>query len=279
MGVGAFCWPAAPGVGAWGRGATLRRMETERTTKLAVIVVAAGSGERLGFGMAKAKVPVGSEPMLQHTLRTVLSAGIAGQICVALPAGDADLRALCGLLETAGGPKITTVDGGTTRAESVRAALAALDADVTAVLIQDAARPLTPVEVYHRVAQTLAAGALAVIPALPVTDTVKFVEGAASPGIASESVRSTPDRAALRLIQTPQGFDLPTLRRAHDAAAGFNAAQRAAVTDDAMLVEAAGVDVFVVKGSASSLKITGPWDLLLAEALLAGPLAPRWVEG
>ncbi|MCY0905647.1 2-C-methyl-D-erythritol 4-phosphate cytidylyltransferase [Arthrobacter sp. H14-L1] len=254
-------------------------METQGKNKLAVIVVAAGSGERLGFGMAKAKVPVGSEPMLLHTLRTVVSARIAGQICVALPAGDADLRALCESLDTDRYPKITTVDGGATRAESVRAALAALDAEVTAVLIQDAARPLTPVEVYHRVAQTLAAGALAVIPALPVTDTVKVVERSASTGIAAECVRSTPDRAALRSVQTPQGFDLITLRRAHDAAAGLNAEQLEAVTDDAMLVEAAGVDVYVVKGSASSLKITGPWDLLLAEALLAGPLAPRWVEG
>ncbi|MBG0741668.1 2-C-methyl-D-erythritol 4-phosphate cytidylyltransferase [Paeniglutamicibacter antarcticus] len=254
-------------------------METEGITKLAVIIVAAGSGERLGFGMAKAKVPVGSDPMLLHTLRTALSAKIAAQICVALPAGDTDLRALCESVDTDGDLKITTVDGGTTRAESVRAALAALDADVTAVLIQDAARPLTPVEVYHRVAQTLAAGALAVIPALPVTDTVKLVEGSTSAGIAPEKVLLTPDRAVLRSVQTPQGFDLPTLRRAYDAAAGFNAEQRAAVTDDAMLVEAAGVDVYVVMGSASSLKITGPWDLLLAEALLAGPLAPRWVEG
>ncbi len=258
-------------------------MDAEGGAKIAVIVVAAGSGERLGFGMAKAKVPLGGEPMLSHTLRGVLAADVAGQICVAVPRGDTELRGICEALGagTAAGPVMTVVDGGATRAESVRAALAALQPGVTSVLVQDAARPLTPAEVYHRVAGALAAGALAVIPALAVTDTVKCVAPAepAGAGIASEVVRSTPDRAQLRSVQTPQGFALPTLRRAHEGAAGLTAEQAAALTDDAMLVEAAGVEVYVVKGSASSLKITGPWDLLLAEALLAGPLAPRWVEG
>ncbi|WP_283561773.1 2-C-methyl-D-erythritol 4-phosphate cytidylyltransferase [Paenarthrobacter sp. PH39-S1] len=258
-------------------------MDAEGGAMIAVIVVAAGSGERLGYGMAKAKVPLGGEPMLSHTLRGVLASGVAGQICVAVPRGDAELRGLCEALGagTGDGPVVTVVDGGATRAASVRAALVAVQPGVTAVLIQDAARPLTPAEVYHRVAGALAAGALAVIPALAVTDTVKSVEPAQSrgAGIAAEVVRATPDRARLRSVQTPQGFDLPTLRRAYESAAGLTAEQTAAVTDDAMLVEAAGVDVYVVKGSASSLKITGPWDLLLAEALLAGPLAPRWVEG
>lgn len=223
--------------------------------------------------------------MLAHALRGVLAAGIAGQICVAIPDGDAELRQLCRSVtaETAaaGGPVITVVDGGESRAESVRSAMAALAGDVGAVIIHDAARPLTPPEVFHRVADSLAEGALAVIPALAVVDTIKTVEKSAreTASIAPEKVRCTPARGQLRAVQTPQGFELETLRRAHAEAATLTESQAAEVTDDAMLVEAMGVDVYVVKGSARSLKITTPTDLLLAEALLEGPLAPRWVEG
>lgn len=267
------------------RGVTLRRMNADEGSKIAVIVVAAGSGERLGYGMPKAKVPLGGEPMLTHTLRGVLAAGVASQVCVAIPRGEDSLRGLCEAMtvETAaaGSPTITVVDGGSTRSDSVRAALAALEPDVTAVMVHDAARALTPDEVFHRVAHSLAEGALAVIPALAVVDTIKAVSptGREEAPRAPEKVRTTPARGQLRAVQTPQGFDLATLRRAHRDAEMFTDAQAAAVTDDAMLVEAMGVDVYVVKGSARSLKITTPTDLLLAEALLAGPLAPRWVEG
>ena len=80
-------------------------------------------------------------------------------------------------------------------------------------------------------------------------------------------------------MQTPQGFELATLRRAHEAAAGFDAGQAAAVTDDAMLVELLGVPVHAVRGASQSLKITTPLDLIIAEGLLEGPLGVRWVEG
>ncbi|WP_026556871.1 2-C-methyl-D-erythritol 4-phosphate cytidylyltransferase [Arthrobacter sp. 35W] len=251
--------------------------------KIAVLVVAAGSGERLGHGVPKARVPLGGEPMLVHSLRGILAAGVAHQIAVAVPTGDEALRAIVESLtvEAAGedSPQITVVDGGSTRAESVAAALAVVDADSTSVLIHDAARPLTPAEVYHRVVKSLAGGALAVVPALAVVDTVKTVTQApaGSPGV--ELVSGTPARSQLRAIQTPQGFDLATLRQAHSHAAGLSAEESAAITDDAMLVEAMGVPVYVVHGSAHSLKITTPTDLLLAEAMLQGPLAPRWVEG
>ncbi|WP_427016385.1 2-C-methyl-D-erythritol 4-phosphate cytidylyltransferase [Pseudarthrobacter sp. P1] len=251
--------------------------------KIAVVVVAAGSGERLGHGVPKARVPLGGEPMLVHSLRGILASGVASQIAVAIPADDEILRGICGSLsaEAAGaqGPEIVVVDGGGTRAESVAAALAAIAPGTTAVLIHDAARPLTPVEVYHRVVKSLAAGALAVIPALAVVDTVKTVTPTAPGEPAVERVSGTPGRSQLRAIQTPQGFDLATLRRAHEGAAGMSAAEYAAITDDAMLVEALGEPVYVVHGSPHSLKITTPTDLLLAEAMLQGPLAPRWIEG
>jgi 2-C-methyl-D-erythritol 4-phosphate cytidylyltransferase len=260
-----------------------------RNPVTAVIVVAAGSGQRLGYGMPKAKVPLGGDTILTHALRGVAAAGIAQQICVALPPGDRELHTLCEtfareLTSTGDAGQlavVTIVDGGASRAESVRAALAALLPETEAVLIHDAARALTPEAVFHRVSHALAAGALAVIPVIPVVDTVKTVEPTTGDGatIAPELVTGTAARETLRAVQTPQGFDLATLRRAHEAAASFDAGQAAAITDDAMLVELLGVPVHAVRGASQSLKITTPLDLIIAEGLLEGPLGARWVEG
>ncbi|MEC5193228.1 MULTISPECIES: IspD/TarI family cytidylyltransferase [unclassified Arthrobacter] len=267
-----------------------------KTPVTAVIVVAAGSGQRLGYGMPKAKVPLGSESILTHALRGVAAAGIAQQICVAIPPGDQELRDVCeafvrdlaterpgaaGASDVGQLPVVSVVDGGATRGDSVRAALAALLPGTDAVLIHDAARALAPESVFHRVSQALAAGALAVIPVIPVVDTVKTVEPTTgdAAAIAPELVTGTAVRETLRAVQTPQGFELATLRRAHDAAATFDAGQAAAVTDDAMLVELLGVPVHAVRGASQSLKITTPLDLIFAEGLLEGPLGVRWVEG
>ncbi|TSE16884.1 2-C-methyl-D-erythritol 4-phosphate cytidylyltransferase [Arthrobacter sp. KBS0703] len=250
----------------------------------AVILVAAGSGQRLGYGLPKAAVPLGGEPILLHALRGIVASGVARQVCVALPAGDDGLRQLCEDFRVElvdGGPLLTMVDGGPTRADSVRSALAALEDGTEAVLVHDAARALTPESVFHRVAQALAAGASAVIPVIPVVDTVKTV--AATQGrdldIAPELVTGTAPREELRSVQTPQGFNLETLRQAHQAALRFDERQAAAVTDDAMLVELLGVPVHAVRGASQSLKITTPLDLIIAEGLLEGPLGVRWVEG
>lgn len=271
-------------------------MNTASTTPVtAVIVVAAGSGQRLGYGMPKAKVPLGGDSILTHALRGVAAAGIARQICVAIPPGDPELHALCESFAqelkaerrpapSGHGPEqpvVTVVDGGTSRAGSVRAAMAALLPGTQAVLVHDAARALAPESVFQRVFQALCAGALAVIPVLPVVDTIKTVEPTTGDGgaPAPELVTGTVQRETLRAVQTPQGFDLPTLQRAHEAAAGFDAGQAAAVTDDAMLVELLGVPVHAVHGASQSLKITTPLDLIIAEGLLEGPLGTRWVEG
>jgi 2-C-methyl-D-erythritol 4-phosphate cytidylyltransferase len=261
----------------------------------AVIVVAAGSGQRLGYGMPKARVPLGGDSILTHALRGVAAAGIAQQICVAIPPGDTELRALCEAFaqELAAGhgltgpgqgaqiPVVTVVDGGANRADSVRAAMAALLPDTESVLVHDAARALVPEAVFHRVAAALGAGASAVIPVIPVVDTVKTVEPTTGDGaaVAPELVTGTAPRESLRAVQTPQGFAFTTLKRAHEAAAGFDAGQAALVTDDAMLVELIGVPVHAVRGASQSLKITTPLDLILAEGLLEGPLGVRWVEG
>lgn len=250
----------------------------------AVVVVAAGSGERLGYGMPKAKVPLGGEPILTHALRGVATADVARQICVAIPAGDLELRELCEEFRQelgTDGPLVTVVDGGSTRADSVRAALDAVLEGTRAVLVHDAARALTPERVFHRVSVALSAGAKAVIPAIPVVDTVKMVvkTDGDDAGIAPEIVTGTAPREQLRAVQTPQGFDYETLLRAHAAAAEFDDAQSVAVTDDAMLVELLGVPVHAVRGASQSLKITTPLDLIIAEGLLEGPLGVRWVEG
>lgn len=238
--------------------------------RIGVIVVAGGSGQRLGYGVPKAQVPVAGEPMLVHALRAVQAAEIAEAVVVAVPAGDTLMRGICAAPEFAGA--VQTVDGGATRPESVRAALSLLPADLDAVLVHDAARALTPPGVFRRVAGALAAGARAVIPAVPVVDTVKDTEAVPAPQetTAARRVTGTPDRSRLRAVQTPQGFDADLLRRAHEAALSFPPEQAAAVTDDAMLAESLGIDVYVVDGSQLSLKITTPLDLVLAEAILAG---------
>jgi 2-C-methyl-D-erythritol 4-phosphate cytidylyltransferase len=150
-----------------------------------------------------------------------------------------------------------------------------------AVMVHDAARALTPDSVFHRVADALAAGAEAVIPAIAVVDTVKTVKATTGGdgALAPEIVTGTAPREDLRAVQTPQGFRFATLQRAHEAAQALDPGQAAAVTDDAMLVEQAGTTVHVVRGSTQSLKITTPLDLILAEGLLEGPLGARWVEG
>jgi 2-C-methyl-D-erythritol 4-phosphate cytidylyltransferase len=250
----------------------------------AVILVAAGSGERLGRGMPKAAVPLGSEPILMHALRGVVASAVSSQVCIVLPAGADGLHELVEEFRQEladGGPVLTLVDGGTTRAESVRAGLGGLIEGIEAVLVHDAARALTPDYVFQRVVDSLAAGAVAVIPAVPVVDTVKTVTGTSGDdsAIAPELVTGTAPREELRSVQTPQGFRLSTLLQAHQAASRFDEAQAAAVTDDAMLVELLGVPVHAVHGSTQSLKITTPLDLIIAEGLLEGPLGIRWVEG
>ena len=161
---------------------------------------------------------------------------------------------------------VTVVTGGATRQGSVLAALRSLPPEVDTVLVHDAARPLAPVELIEAVAQAVADGAPAVVPGLPVTDTIKRVD-------AGQRVVETPAREQLRAVQTPQGFARAVLEQAHRSAA-------ASVTDDAGLVELLGTPVLVVPGHPHAFKITHPEDLVRAEALLASgagvPLATEW---
>jgi 2-C-methyl-D-erythritol 4-phosphate cytidylyltransferase len=174
-------------------------------------------------------------------------------IVVAAP--PADVEAVRALLTPI--VPVLVVAGGAERQESVATALAAVPADVEIVLVHDAARALTPPGLIESVAAAVRGGLPAVIPVLPVIDTIKEV----GPG---EVVRGTVDRSVLRSVQTPQGFRHDVLTTAHAAATD-------PLTDDAGLVEKAGVAVTCVPGSDLALKITRPLDLVLAEALLRLP--------
>jgi 2-C-methyl-D-erythritol 4-phosphate cytidylyltransferase len=162
-----------------------------------------------------------------------------------------------------GGTARLLVEGGDTRQASVSAMLAALPQDVDTVLVHDAARALTPPALVDAVADTVRAGAAAVVPALPVADTIKSVAESGDRAAGPEIVTGTLERRLLRAVQTPQGFRREVLERAHAAAAGE------AATDDAGMVERLGEQVTVIPGHAEAFKVTTPFDVLLAEAVLA----------
>lgn len=214
------------------------------------IVPAAGAGERLAAGIPKAFVHLGETTLIERAIAGLRESGVVDAVIVAVPPSRTDEATLI-----LSGPdfEVIVVGGGVDRTESVRSALEAVgDADF--VLVHDAARPLTPPAMIARVVQALIDGHTAVVPALPVADTVKAVD-------ANGVVLGTPERAGLRAVQTPQGFTSAVLKRAYDRAGVF--------TDDASMVESTGGQVQTVAGDPLAFKITTAVDLLLAEALIA----------
>ena len=242
------------------------------------VLTAAGSGSRLGAGVPKALVPVGGVSLLRRAAAGLIASGVVSHVVVTAPAEEVDrFRAeLEGLSDGSAGAAAGRRSGIEVVAGSPRsrqasvalglaAALAAVpQADV--VIVHDAARALTPPEVTQRVVAAVRAGHEAVVPALPVTDTVKEVE--ARPVGEPEPVVGTPRRDRLRAVQTPQGFSTPVLVAAHRAGAGRAGDEALAASDDAGLVEACGGRVVVVAGDERSMKVTTPMDLALAELLL-----------
>jgi 2-C-methyl-D-erythritol 4-phosphate cytidylyltransferase len=223
--------------------------------RVAVVVPAAGRGERLGGGVPKALRPLGGRPMLVHAVQALASADLVSQIVVAAP------PTLVEVVSRLLGPDVRVLAGGAERVDSVRGALRALDDDIRVVLVHDAARPLTPPSLVDAVAAAVLGGQPAVIPVLPVADTVKEVD-------AQGRVLRTPSRDGLRAVQTPQGFRREVLEAAYANSDG------PAVTDDAGLVERLGVPVSTIPGAEEAFKVTRPIDLVFAEALLARrPLA------
>ena len=215
------------------------------------VIVAAGTASRMG-GIDKVMAPVGGEPMIVRTVRAFQNCDAIRQIVVVtrqdliVPISD-----LCHEFD-----KVKAVMvGGSSRQESVEIGLGALSADMKLVAVQDGARPLITDAVIDRTvraAHTYGAAA----PAIPVKDTIKVVQG----GI----VASTPNRSALRAVQTPQVFDLDLLKGALKKAKQDGAE----VTDDCSAVELMGMSVKIVEGDERNIKVTTPMDLKIAEILL-----------
>lgn len=221
------------------------------------VVPAAGDGTRLAAGMAKALVRLGGVPLVVRAVDGLLDSGAVDAVVIAVRLVDFDVvRAMF-----PGRERVDVVVGGSDRTSSVRAALerglAAYPATHT-VLVHDAARALTPVSLVADLVAAVAAGACAVVPVLPLADTVKEVG-------ADSRVHATVDRSVLRAVQTPQAFEVATLRRAYDAASEPGSG---GATDDAGLVERLGEPVHTIPGDPLAFKITTPWDLQIAEMLV-----------
>lgn len=218
------------------------------------LVPAAGSGQRLGANVPKAFVTVGGRALLVHAVDRLLAAGV-DRVVVAVPA-DHLSRARELLADRA-----MVVIGGADRVASVSAALEVAGDDAEVILVHDAARSFAPESMIQRVIDAVRGGAAAVVPVLPVIDTVRSLH----PG---GSVAGTVDREMLRIVQTPQGFSAAVLRRAH-AGAGTGG-----ITDDAGLVEALGIPVTTVPGDRSAFKITTAADLADAQRLMSPTRPP-----
>lgn len=221
------------------------------------LVVAAGSGVRLGGDVPKALRVVAGRSLVLRSLEQ-LSAGGCTHAVLVVADGTQHLYADA---VTAAPLPVALVPGGAERQDSVRNGLDAIAADPALagsriVLVHDAARALVPAAVVARVVDAVAAGSVAVIPVVAVTDSIRQVTASGSRVV---------DRADLRAVQTPQGFDRATLVDAHARIA----ADGVPVTDDAAACEYVGHPVTLVDGAREAMKVTEPLDLLLAEAIAA----------
>ncbi|MGH3744456.1 MAG: 2-C-methyl-D-erythritol 4-phosphate cytidylyltransferase [Mycobacteriales bacterium] len=222
-------------------------MAANGSRTVAAILVAAGSGERLGADLPKAFCVVVGRTLLEHAASRFAAHPMVDTVVVVAPASH--LTAAATLTGA------TVVAGGATRQASVRAGLAALGSDAELVLVHDVARPFVPPSVISGVVAALEAGADGAVPVVPIHDTVRRVD-------TEGSFVEVLDRSALVAVQTPQGFVRTVLVEAHSRGRDL------AVTDDAALVEAIGGGVGAVPGAAESFKITRPWDLAVAEGVI-----------
>lgn len=224
------------------------------TATVGVIVVAAGSGSRLGAEVPKAFVSLGRQSILQRALTSILGMSEPAQIVVVGPEAQLTLaqdqvRDACGAaIEYA-----SVVAGGATRQSSVAAGLGALWPDVGIVLVHDAARPFTPTALFEAVLSRVRVTGQGIVPGLPVADTLKRADD----DVALETV----DRSVLSAIQTPQGFPRLELVEAYAAATDD-------FTDDAAVFAATGRTVRIIQGDALAFKVTTPWDLRRAQAMI-----------
>jgi 2-C-methyl-D-erythritol 4-phosphate cytidylyltransferase len=225
---------------------------------ITALIVAAGSGQRLGAASPKALIGLAGRPMLHWSLEALAALEEVGRIVIALPPGAALPEVLAGL--ELPGVELVGVAGGATRSDSVRLALG-LAGSGDPVLVHDAARPLLTAALARRVIATLAEdpAADAAIAAAPVADTIKRV------GTGSLAVTETLPRSDLWAVQTPQVFRRAALQRALEVPAEV----LAEATDDAWLIERSGGRVLIAAVSEANFKVTTPIDLELVAGLLA----------
>jgi 2-C-methyl-D-erythritol 4-phosphate cytidylyltransferase/2-C-methyl-D-erythritol 2,4-cyclodiphosphate synthase len=215
------------------------------TPTSAAIIAGAGMGHRLGADIPKALIQIDGVTLIERAFAAL--SPVVDEIVITAPAGYEDqFRAIVG-------DSATVITGGVLRSDSVNVALKSLSPSTKYVLVHDAARALATSELAQRVLHGLTSGESAVIPVLSVVDTIKEVDR-------DGYVRSTPDRSILRAVQTPQGFSVDVLKRAHEASED--------ATDDAALVEALGVKVKTIPGEARAMKITNPEDIAMAVTLV-----------
>ena len=215
------------------------------TPTSAAIIAGAGMGHRLGADIPKALIQIDGVTLVARAFASLST--VVDEIVITAPAGyEEQFRAIVG-------DSAKVITGGVLRSDSVNLALKSLSPTIKYVLVHDAARALATSDLASRVLSELEKGEAAVIPALNVIDTIKEVDR-------DGYVRNTPDRSILKAIQTPQGFSVDILKRAHEASQD--------ATDDAALVEALGIKVKTIAGEARAMKITNPEDIATAVMLL-----------
>jgi 2-C-methyl-D-erythritol 4-phosphate cytidylyltransferase/2-C-methyl-D-erythritol 2,4-cyclodiphosphate synthase len=209
--------------------------------KTAAIIAAAGMGHRLGANLPKSLVKLIDKTLLEHAVANL--APVAQLLIVTAPAGyEAEYKKLLG-------EEVEVITGGVLRSDSIRIAIAKIPNNYEYVLVHDAARALASTRLASEVINQLIRGQQAVIPTLEVIDTIKEVDN-------QGYVRNTLNRAALKIVQTPQGFNRSVLERAHQASED--------ATDDAALVEALGIKVKTIAGEDQAFKITTKGDIKTA---------------
>jgi len=215
------------------------------TPTSAAIIAGAGMGHRLGAQVPKALIQIDGVTLIERAFASLST--VVDEIVITAPAGYEEQ------FRTIVGESATVITGGVLRSDSVNLALKSLSPSTKYVLVHDAARALATSELASRVLHELQSGESAVIPALNVIDTIKEVDR-------DGYVRNTPDRSSLRAVQTPQGFAVEVLKRAHEASQD--------ATDDAALVEALGIKVKTIPGEARAMKITNPEDIATAVTMI-----------
>ncbi|MDR0847712.1 MAG: 2-C-methyl-D-erythritol 4-phosphate cytidylyltransferase [Propionibacteriaceae bacterium] len=220
------------------------------TESVAAIVVAAGSGVRLGREIPKAAIEIGGVPIVVRAVRSMISGG-ADRVIVAAP--EAWVERFAQWL-AAYGDRVTVIAGGLLRQDSVRLALGYVG-NAGIVLVHDAARALAPAFIVDRVIEAIRGGAQAVIPVVPQIDSLRRTRKGSTVPV---------DRSSYLRVQTPQGFTTAVIKRAHEAVGTTE------YTDDATMCEAVGAEVTTVPGDGLAFKITEPMDLVLAEVIARG---------